>query len=124
MARSDLQIGISSAPIVGQEAWVTVSDGRPAPGITVTATLRPGLTGESEVTIGITDGLGRVRYTPERAGLAEIHAADAVLPVSIGWSDPPSATVTLLFLLFAAALLAIGYGAMGGPRWRQPGKPA
>ena len=69
------EITLENEAVEGQPNVVVLTDinGRPRGGETVRVVHRPGLSGEREVAIGITDGLGRVRWTPDLAGLSLIH---------------------------------------------------
>jgi hypothetical protein len=104
---------------VGVETVIVVHDDQdaPRPGQTVRVVFRPGLAGEREQAVGITDGRGRVRWTPNAAGLAKIRAGEAWQTVSVAG---PWALDTGLLL---AALLAVGaVSALVGVRlsgWRR-----
>lgn len=117
-------ITVEQRPVAGEETVVLVTDGadRPQPGVTVRVLHRPGLDGSQELAIGITDGLGRVRWKPEVAGVAELRANQEALPVAIGWASVPAEPASLLGLLVLAAVASVVYGMTSGRRWR-PGKP-
>ncbi len=117
-------ITVEQPPIEGVETVIVVTDGadRPDPGVTVRVVHRPGLDGAQELAIGTTDGLGRVRWTPEEAGVAELRANQVVMPVSVGWSEVPAGPASLLVLLVLAGLGASVYGVASGRRWRPEGK--
>jgi hypothetical protein len=106
------QVTVDPAPRVGVETVVEVVDELETaePGATVQVTHRPGLDGERQIAIGITDSRGRVRWTPEMGGVAILRAGDRLAPVVVGWSAVPPATASLLVLLLLAALGLTGYG--------------
>ena len=102
---------MDTTPAEAVDNWITVThEVTPAPGETVTVVYRPGIVGEQEVAIGITDARGRVRWSPSRGGVATVHAGQQQLTLRVGRSSPPSSVLTLLSLL---TLLAIGSGAFG-----------
>ena len=89
---------------------VSDADGNHRGGETVRVVHRPGLSGEREIAIGITDGLGRVRWTPEIAGVALLKAGDEVLPLRIGWPGVPLQTAVLFGLLTLAGVWSVLFG--------------
>ena len=97
---------------IGQESVIAVTDdiGEPVAGLAVSVVLRPGLDGEKEIALGITDGLGRVRFTPDAGGLALVRADTEELPIAIGWGAAPEATLALLGALVVGAFAAIAFG--------------
>ncbi len=101
-----------SAPRAGVESTLLLVDAqeRPVPGATVQVVHRGGLGGERQRAIGITDSRGRVRWTPELPGVAEVRAGDARRPVAIAWSRRPVGTLAALALLVLAGLGFAGYG--------------
>ncbi len=107
-------------PEVGAESVITVTDdlGRIQPGATVQVLHRPELDGERQIAIGITDSRGRVRWTPELAGVARVRAGDIAEPVVVGRPGPPPTAVTLLALLLAGAAGGTVYGFAA---WRRRG---
>lgn len=113
-------IGTDAPPVQGTPTMVVLTDseGRPRGGETVRVVHRPGLEGDREVAIGITDGLGRVRWTPDVAGVSELRAGDETLPLRVGWPALPLDTAILLALLGIAGLGAGGYGLGLGKRSR------
>lgn len=113
-------ITTDSPPVQGTATVVVLTDGdgRPRGGETVRVVHRPGLQGDREVAIGITDGLGRVRWTPDVAGVAEIRAGQEHLALQIGWPGIPLDSAVLLVLLGIAGLGAGGYGLGLGKRSR------
>jgi len=85
-------------------------DGRPRSGETVRVLHRPGLVGEAEQAIGITDARGQVRWTPSRGGVAHLRAGDAVHAVHVQPATPRLDVPLLLGLLLLGGLGATGYG--------------
>lgn len=104
---------IDPPPAVGVASTVTLTDdiGRPIGGIAVHAVARPGLDGSTDTAIGVTDALGRVRWTPDRGGLVDLVAEKATLHLAVPWPSPPAETAALLALLVAFAAAAIAWGA-------------
>ena len=115
-------IELEAPPELGVETVILVADdnGDGRPGETVRVVHRPGLAGEREVAVGITDGRGRVRWTPQLDGVAAIRADAETLTVRIPPAEAPREPLTLLVLLLVAAAVAAGYGlaprGSGGPR--------
>ncbi len=104
-------VGFESPPAEGAETVVTVArDGEPVGGATVRVVLRPGLAGSREVAVGITDGRGRVQWTPEAGGLTAVRAGDEVVTVLVAAQQPPAATLVTLGALVAAAAAFLGVG--------------
>ncbi len=97
---------------VGDETVIAVTnaDGDPRAGETVRVIHRPRLSGEREMAIGITDGRGRVRWTPEAAGIARIRAGEEPFDVTVAWAAPPPAVPILLGLVLLGGTVAAGYG--------------
>ncbi|MEQ1504121.1 MAG: hypothetical protein ABMB14_17895 [Myxococcota bacterium] len=108
-------IALETPPIRGGETVVVVQDdaGDARSGETVRVIHRPGLAGEKELAIGITDGRGRVRWTPEVDGVARIRAGEATTVVRVEPDEAPIASVVVLALVSAAAVGALGYGLVG-----------
>jgi hypothetical protein len=104
-------VTLEAPAMFGVEVVIAVTDerGDPAGGETVRVVHRPGLAGEREVAVGITDGRGRVRWTPDAAGVARVRAGDEILPVRVQGPVPPAVPV-LIGLLAAGGLLALGLG--------------
>ena len=113
------QVTVDPPPRVGEESVVEVLDEfeRAEPGATVQVVHRPGLDGERQIAIGITDSRGRVRWTPEVAGVAVLRAGDRRTPVVVGWTGVPPTTASLLAMLMLAAVGLMGYGLL--PRRRR-----
>jgi hypothetical protein len=120
MSSAENLVTVDPAPVQGAESWVVVTDdiGRAASGVTIRVVHRPGLDGTRELAIGITDALGRVRWTPEAAGAALVQADDAQLPVEVAWAAPPSATIALMVMLAIGALAAIVGGLTAPQAWK------
>ena len=112
-------ISLEAPPKVGQQTVVAVidDDGDPRAGETVRVIHRPGLVAERELAIGITDGRGRVRWTPQLPGIATIRAGDEPLAIRISQSTPPASVPVILGLLFGAGGLALAIGLGAGSRW-------
>ncbi len=113
-------IAVEGEPVAGQPVVVLVTDAeeRPRRGETVRVVHRPGLAGEREVAVGITDGLGRVRWTPDLPGVGELRAGDEALRLRVGRQRVPTDTAVLLGLLGVAAGGAVAYGVVGPVRRR------
>lgn len=113
-------VEIEPPPAVGQESIVRVVDdtNEARPGRTVRVVHRPGLAGEREVAIGITDGRGRVRWSPVDVGVAVIRVDDATRAVRISRAEPPLDAITLLGLLALAGSASLAFGV--APRARNP----
>ena len=107
------KIQVEPSAQAGTESVLTVVDfaGRPSPGVTVYATQRPGLPNSEETALGITDSLGRVRWTPEQGGVVALRAGEIVSRVAVDWAAPPADTSTLLGLLILFGLGSILFGA-------------
>ncbi|MEZ4319184.1 MAG: hypothetical protein R3F61_16835 [Myxococcota bacterium] len=96
---------------VGTEVIIVVDrDGTPGRGETVRVVHRPGTAHERERAIGITDGRGRVSWTPEEGGVAEVRAGDEILAMHVAYDAVPTTTATVLGLL---GVTALGLGITG-----------
>lgn len=116
-------ITIEAPPRPGEETVILVTDdaGRPRAGETVRVIHRPGLGGERELAVGITDARGRVRWTPQMDGVTVVRAGEERLSVRVTPAETPLGTVTLLVVLSLAALGSLGYGLVRpGPKSRTP----
>jgi len=103
MAHASIELEV--APAVGTEVVVVVvRDGVPGRGETVRVMHRPGTVHERERAIGITDGRGRVTWTPEEGGVAEVRAGTELRAVHIAYSGVPATPLTAIALLLAASL--------------------
>ena len=106
------EIAFEGRPRDGVETTITVlRDGEPGTGETVRVVARPGLAGSREIAVGITDGRGRVRWTPQGAGLVTVRAGDETLPVLVEAVAIPPSTGLLGAVLAATtvALLLAGF---------------
>lgn len=105
-------LAIEPSPAVGQPTTIIVSDDvdQPRGGVTVRVRHRPGLTGETEVAVGVSDSLGRVVWKPEVPGVAEIRVDAESLPIHVAAAEQPVVSLTLLGLLALAAVTALGLG--------------
>jgi len=105
-------IRVDPAPVQGEDTVVVVTDpdGRPLPGETVRVVHRPNLDGERELAIGISDGFGRVAWTPEQAGVTRLRAGDSVIGLRVGWANLPSTTFTVGALGLLLSLLSLAFG--------------
>lgn len=110
-----MTLAMESAPVSGETINVTVLDdrGAPKPGATVRVSYRPGLDGARELSLGVTDGLGRVRWPIDAPGRAEILVDDDVIPVRVAPSEVPVPTLTLLVLLFLFSATTLVFGVTG-----------
>ena len=104
-------IEVDTPPVLGAETVVVLRDaqGNGRGGETVRVIHRPGLGGEREVAVGITDGLGRVRWTPEVGGVARLEAGEEQLRTVVA-QPPPAETVVGLILLFLCGVAGIFWG--------------
>lgn len=119
-------VTFETPPVEGEETVVVVVEGtpggdlaedsRPVGGATVRAVYRPGLPGQHEQAIGITDGRGRARWTPTEGGVAIVRANDDALDVRVTPARPPATTLALATIL---ALGAAGSAAWGLSRRRR-----
>lgn len=113
-------IAFETPPTEGQETVVIVvagtpggdlaEDRQPVGGATLRVVHRPGLPGEHEQAIGITDGRGRARWVPSEGGVAEVRANDEAVPVRITPARPPTTTLALLAAIGLGGVGALGYG--------------
>lgn len=107
----------------GEEVLVEVTDSTKEPliGETVRVVHRPGLSGEREVAVGITDARGRVRWTPESPGVARLRAGDEWQAIRVAPASTPSGVPALLGVLGALGCGALAYG-LGLGTGRRAGK--
>jgi hypothetical protein len=107
----------------GEEVVLAVTDeaGDPRSGETVRVIHRPGLAGETELAIGISDGRGRVRWTPEVSGVARLRAGEEEAMIRIVPTSPPIVVVVTLGLLLLTSAGALGHGGWGH-RLRRAGR--
>ena len=111
-------VEFETPPVEGEETVIVVQDdlGDPRSGQTVRVVHRPGLSGEQELAIGISDGRGRVRWTPRSAGVAWVRAGDEVARIRVGGSAGAPVIPVLVGLLLLGGAAALGYGVAGGRR--------
>jgi len=112
------EVTVEIPPALGAETVLVVLDdeGRPRTGETVRVVHRPGMAGELEVAIGITDGRGRVRWTPEVPGVAIVRADEETQEFNVERAELPTGTLTLLLLLLLASATSMLYGIAYRPR--------
>lgn len=110
-ALASAEIVLDPPPRVAETSVITITrDGEPRAGATVRAILRPGLDRESEIAIGITDSRGRVRWTPDVAGVIEIRADGEQQRARVAWAGQQLGTAMILALLGALGLGATAIG--------------
>jgi hypothetical protein len=111
-------VEFETPPAVGEETMIVVRNdlGDSRGGETVRVVHRPGLSGEQELAIGITDGRGRVRWTPRTEGVAWVRAGDEIARVRVEGSDGPPVIPFLVALLLFGGAGALAYGTAGGRR--------
>ena len=104
-------VHFEAPPAAGVETIVAVTDAadQPAPGETVRVVHRPGLTGEEDLAIGITDGRGRVRWTPTQGGIAVVRAGDERLPVEVAGGVGAAAAPWLALFVAGGGLIGVGW---------------
>ena len=102
-------VTLETPPEAGVETVVAVQDaeGDPRGGVTVRVVMRPGLGGERELAVGITDGRGRIRWTPEDAGVAWLRAGDESLRVRVAGAPPGSALLSLGALILGGVAAVV-----------------
>jgi len=100
-------IVVESPPVAGQEVTITVVDdvSMPVPQATVRAIHRPGLPGERDLAVGLTDARGRVYWTPSDGGPMLLRARDEEAVVHVDYAQAPT---TSLVLLLGSAGLGLG----------------
>lgn len=106
-------VAVESPPVQGRETVIIVTrlDGEPLAGATVRVFHRPDLVGEREQAIGITDGRGRIAWTPADPGIARLQAADQEHALRVRPRGAPEGTVGLLIAVATLGALLTGYGA-------------
>ncbi|MEM6926003.1 MAG: hypothetical protein AAF602_03665 [Myxococcota bacterium] len=112
-------ITLETPPVVGQEVVIAVTDafGDPRSGETVRVHHGPGLAAERELAVGITDGRGRIRWTPSVAGVAELQVGADPHRVRVAPQQVPVLTVLLTLLIGLAGGVATVAGLVT-PTWR------
>ena len=105
------RLAFDPPPSVGQATLVSVTDDldRPVVGATVMASWRPGLAASREQSLGVTDSLGRIRWTPDASGVVAVSTSGATAPLRVDGAAPGD-TLAILGLL---ALVATGAAAWG-----------
>ena len=102
------------------EVQLVDADNRPIVGATLRVMHRPGLPGEVELGLGITDSSGRVVWTPEVAGPAtlstRLHQAPVELHVAVSHVSWPLNALVPIGLIFLTGLALMGLGVRGRPR--------
>lgn len=111
--------------VLGEQSAIlmTDADGTALVGQTLRALHRPDLSDSHEVAIGITDGMGRVRWQPDLAGVTRLSSEDHELWVSIQPANLPSDTLSLLAAALLMCVLAAAHGLRRPRSWRPPGGP-
>lgn len=109
---SRAEIVVEGSPRVGEELVLHITDARlaDAGGETVRVTHHPGGPHAFERAINITDARGRVRWTPEAGGVAELRAGPQVLRIQVERSELPQTPLALSVLLLVTGLGAMGAG--------------
>lgn len=112
LALASAEVRIEPEPVAGVESVVTIVDdaGRPRNGIGVRVVVRQGLSGETQTSLGLTDSLGRVRWTPADGGRTLLQAGSHDESVRVAYASVPAATTTLLAAMTFAGLLALVLG--------------
>ena len=93
----------------GEVLTVTVVDeiSKPVPAETVRVTMHPGMSTESQWTLGITDVDGIVSFTPSRGGPFAITVGDQAAKIDVSWRAVPR---TALAHWFGIALVLCVFG--------------
>ena len=122
LALACAEVRVEGEPVQGKDVLITILDdaGRAREGIGVRVVHRPGLRGETQLALGLTDSLGRVRWTPETGGTATLHAGRDTLDLRVVPAALPSTTLTWLILSWLTALGATGFGWL---TWRRRARP-
>lgn len=112
-------IQVDGELVAGQEVILHVfnEEGGPAAGETVRVTHTPSLPSSVERAINISDARGRVVWTPEHSGVAEVRAGSQSHRMRIRPAGPPPAALSILTILF---LLSFGMVAFGIRRRSNP----
>ena len=100
------------APQVGESTTIQVLDGaeHPIPGVSVRIIYRPDTHSANEVNAGLTDGGGKLAWTPIAAGPVVIRALDAEARVMVPATQLPVETWLLLLFSLAASGAAVVFG--------------
>jgi hypothetical protein len=112
LARADILV--DPDPATETEVVVTVLDdlSRPISGATVRAIHRPGLPGERDLAVGLTDARGRVYWTPAEAGTTVLRTRGESQVVHVARPAPPPTPLVVL-----SALGVVGLGLAGWGLW-------
>ncbi len=112
-------ITVDDPPVVGVETLIRVTgeDGSEAGGETVRVLYLPSTARTRERAINITDARGRVRWTPERSGVAEIRAGTQSVRIYINSERLPTTPLAVFAVLALLGAGSVGYGLR---RRRQP----
>ena len=108
--------GITLAPSalrVGEDVVITTTNefGEPRSGETARVIFAPDLAAARERAIGITDGRGRIRWTPDEPGVHELRIGDEALRVRAAPDPTDGPTARLLVMLVGlAATVALYVG--------------
>ena len=102
------EIVVEPPPAAGVETAVTVLDdlSRPISGATVRAVARPGLDGERDLAVGLTDNRGRVYWTPGRGGPYLLQVRTETKRVHVAYDGADNESMVLLIALGIIGLLA------------------
>lgn len=90
--------------VADAEVSITLTEegGAPLAGVPLKVVSNPGTALESSYTVGLTDGSGRVRWTPKEGGPHQLRYGDNTEVAQVRWDRPPlSASLSLLILLAA-----------------------
>ncbi len=111
-ALASADVRIEPAPTADVESVITLLDdaGRPRNGIGVRVVRREALPGETQTSLGLTDSLGRVRWTPVDGGRTLLQAGSDDESIRVAYAGVPAATATLLAAMTFAGLLALFLG--------------
>lgn len=107
LAWSASNIVIEGEPTTHETVAIDVIDdlSRPVSGATVRAIRRPGLPGERDLAVGLTDARGRVYWTPKRPGTQILRAREHELIVHV---RPDTPSPTPIVLLSSSGLVGLG----------------
>jgi hypothetical protein len=110
LASASAEILVEESLAQGQRAEIQVVDSisMPVAGASVHVVSRPGLSGEEEITVGITDPRGRLHWTPSEGGVYIIRAAHQERRIQVSWHRwPMSVLWSLLGLLGVTLVLPV-----------------
>ena len=117
-------IVVDPPPRPGEETMITVTDanGDAVIGAYVHARRSPGLTSQTESTIGTTDARGRVPWVPAAGGLVHLNAGgkqDRL--VNVDYLEPPLDSAVLTGIIAISAVAALFVGLVPARRRRESG---